>query len=375
MSSDDLTTSSDEYSTEELDDFTGTTLNDIYYCLKRIGKGNYASVWLSYNVKENYYYAIKIVYEEDYESGEKEVKLFKLKNIRHPNVMSYKEHFEHDGRLCIVYELLGNSLYHYCTKYFQKGIPMNDVRYIAMSILKGVDYLHSQLKIIHSDLKPENILFSKPSGEIFDIIYKKMKADTVNEVNHEKFDLRYFKYELSNCLKNGDNEKDAYYTFGKHIVNLFDLNMKKLDVSLIDFGNVSEMKNVEKDNIPTRYYTPPEILLKFCHNEKIDIWSVGCIIYELLTGEILFDPQKTKSINTDTMHLLMIKGVIGDSTFKNSKVKIPKSNIKFDDLKTLMMKNRIYDDNLYDLLLNMLNVNRKKRYSAKQCLGHKWFQQ
>jgi len=44
---------------------------------------------------------------------------------------------------------------------------------------------------------------------------------------------------------------------------------------------------------------------------KVDIWSVGCVYYELLTGDVLFDPRKSRGISTDRQHIYDIQSLLG----------------------------------------------------------------
>ena len=88
--------------------------------------------------------------------------------------------------------------------------------------------------------------------------------------------------------------------------NINDIDQKYLEnckIFLTDFGSNMKICNLEDDEIQTRYYRAPEVILGVNYNEKIDIWSIGCMIYELYTGEILFDPDKDKDFSRDFHHL------------------------------------------------------------------------
>lgn len=61
----------------------------------------------------------------------------------------------------------------------------------------------------------------------------------------------------------------------------------------------------------TRYYRSPEIILGSKYNEKIDIWSLGCMIYELITDRILFRPESNDNADTDQDHINMIVNICG----------------------------------------------------------------
>ena len=51
--------------------------------------------------------------------------------------------------------------------------------------------------------------------------------------------------------------------------------------------------------IQTRYYRAPEIILHHTFNETCDVWSMGCMIFELLTNEILIDPDKNNKLSNN----------------------------------------------------------------------------
>jgi serine/threonine-protein kinase SRPK3 len=76
-------------------------------------------------------------------------------------------------------------------------------------------------------------------------------------------------------------------------------NIHNIQVKLSDFGVCMTMDQLSRGDIQTRYYRAPEIILRSSYTEKIDIWSIGCLMYELLTGELLFNPDKTDDLSRD----------------------------------------------------------------------------
>merc|ERR1719387_1745961 len=60
------------------------------------------------------------------------------------------------------------------------------------------------------------------------------------------------------------------------------------NIKLIDFGNATYEGEHHSSIINTRQYRAPEVILALGWNEKSDIWSLGCILMELYTGELLF---------------------------------------------------------------------------------------
>ena len=89
-------------------------------------------------------------------------------------------------------------------------------------------------------------------------------------------------------------------------------------VKLTDFGTVKELNDI-KQTIQTRYYRAPEVILGLTYTQSIDIWSLGCTIYELITGDILFYTCKNNLINKLDVDLINIKLIF--ETINNSEQK------------------------------------------------------
>ena len=157
-SSDDVSVSSDEYDGCEEDNFLNELIANKYYIIKKLGSGAFASVWLTYNLVDDKYYAIKIQMEDDIESAQDEIKI--LKRIDSKNChkcMRLHDNFKYKNtkRICMVFPLLGCDLVSLQRK---QGLPLKFVKKIFKDILYAVYDLHKKANICHTDLKPENVL-------------------------------------------------------------------------------------------------------------------------------------------------------------------------------------------------------------------------
>ena len=77
-------------------------------------------------------------------------------------------------------------------------------------------------------------------------------------------------------------------------------------VKLVDFGNACWTHKHFTDDIQTRQYRAPEVIVRNSYNTAVDVWSCACLVFELLTGDFLFDPQESEYIDRDEDHLALI---------------------------------------------------------------------
>ena len=154
-------------------------------------------------------------------------------------------------------------------------------------------------------------------------------------------------------------------------------------VKLGDFGlartldNNPNMGGVVTDYVATRWYRAPEMILAAQkYGKPIDMWSVGCILYELLVGTPLLPGKSTKDM------IRMMFGVTGfpDRKEYNEVKKECRIQIEYDDLLQEKIKKKknilqmvsgyTHDDVAIDLLLKCLEFNPRKRLTAEEALEH-----
>ena len=95
----------------------------------------------------------------------------------------------------------------------------------------------------------------------------------------------------------------------EHDVDL--MKEKDLQVKLCDMGNACYIDNHYSDIIQTREYRSPEVILGGEYDQSADIWSLACMLFELVTGDYLFDPKKGKTYRKNDDHLALISELIG----------------------------------------------------------------
>ncbi len=107
--------------------------------------------------------------------------------------------------------------------------------------------------------------------------------------------------EKINILKSGRDK-------GKKRGPGLDENVK---VKIVDLGNACWFHHHFSTEIQTRQYRSPEVILGINYGPSADIWSFAAMIFELITGDFLFEPRKGESYSKNDDHLAQIMELLG----------------------------------------------------------------
>ena len=339
--------------------------------------------------------------------GEKEGEASKYsENAKH--VVQLVDSFEHKGangtHVCMVFERLGDNLLTLIKRYEYLGVPMQGVRRIATGILKGLDYLHREREIIHTDLKPENVLLttilppkmskrSRSSSSVMTIGVG--KATTPTKMEQMTKDLGNMNMPNTSYINNNGEENTQQQIESKRIekrprFSLSPEELDNLDVKIVDLGNACWTYKQFTSDIQTRQYRSPEVILGAKYGASCDIWSLACVIFELVTGDVLFDPRSGETHERDDDHLALMMELAGKRMPKKIALGGKRSKDFFNrscdlrNIKTLKFwtldrvfveKYRLDEDEAMDLtafLKPMLDFDPKNRATAEELLKHPW---
>lgn len=325
-----LYNSSEDDNKYNLHNLQGDILNK-YNIIEEIGRGGFSIVWLGYSIHDSNYYAIKVQNSDDFEEGLGEIKI--IKKLNHKNVTKLvdyfiEERFDDNNKIqkyiCSVYELCCGNLDGLARKgKYKNGFPSDMVFKFYNQMYDGMTYLHNKLKIFHGDIKPDNILLKGINNR------DKVLIDYYNQ---QDFNKKYNKIKKEYWLQKGNNIKNIKkmktetrikirQTVHKKIIDemasldLVDNHKYYCDnkyfenpeIIITDFGNYCPDEEQFNESFGTTYYQAPEIILKGDCTKKVDVWALGCTIYEFLKGKILFDPMSNNNQSEVENHLnLMI---------------------------------------------------------------------
>ncbi|XP_054461930.1 mitogen-activated protein kinase 15 [Anoplopoma fimbria] len=289
-----------------------------YDIMKRLGKGAYGIVWKAVDRQTGEIVAVKKIFDAfrnrtDAQRTFREI-MFLQEFGDHPNIVQLLNvvRAQNDKDIYLIFEYMDTDLH----AVIKKGTLLKDIhkRYVMYQLLKAIKYLHSG-NVIHRDQKPSNVLLD------------------------------------TDCV-----------------------------VKLCDFGLARSLNQIQEDSgnpalteyVATRWYRAPEILLGSSRYTKgVDMWSLGCILGEMLLGKALFPGTSTinqiEKIMSAIPHpspedILAIKSEYGSSVIQRM---LLKPQVPLEDL----LQPSVPSDAL-DLLRGLLVFNPDKRLTAEQALQH-----
>ena len=225
----------------------GELIQGRYAVQQNLGRGMFASVIRAHDRELGRDVAIKIIRNNEsmYKAGKKEIDILNVLAAADPDdkkhIIRLLASFDHKGHLCMVFENFSSNLRDLLKKYGRDvGINLKAVRayasqlFLTLSSMKKCQYLHA-------DLKPDNILVGpRPSLDVPENI---------------------------NTLK------------------------------LCDLGTACSITDaVPAPYLVSRFYRAPELILGIPYDYSIDTWSVGCTLFELYTGKILFTGRNNNAM-------------------------------------------------------------------------------
>ena len=209
-----------------------------------LGQGSFGSVIKCVDHKTGQFVAIKMLKFSKKANKELKLEMEILKHLQlegeNHHIIKYIDFFLFRGFFCIVMELLSESLSSYIKHSPSKKLTSHEQIFsITKQMCCALLFMHNS-GVIHCDIKPDNILFT---------------------------------------------------------------NQRKTSIRLIDFGCSCYEGKTIYSYIQTRYYRAPEVVLNLDYDSKIDIWSLGCVLYEMCTGKVLFPGEDEEEV----FHMMLEK--------------------------------------------------------------------
>ncbi|XP_057460254.1 uncharacterized protein LOC130750669 isoform X2 [Actinidia eriantha] len=302
-----------------------------YHVTEYLGSAAFSKAIQAHDLHTGMDVCVKIIKnnKDFFDQSLDEIKLLKFVNKHDPadkyHILRLYDYFYYREHLLIVCELLKANLYEFHKFNRESGgevyFTMPRLQSITIQCLEALQFLHG-LGLIHCDLKPENILVKS----------------------------------YSRC-----------------------------EVKVIDLGSSCFETDHLCSYVQSRSYRAPEVILGLPYDKKIDIWSLGCILAELCTGNVLFQNDSPATL------LARVIGIIspidqdmlakGRDTYKyfTKNHMLYERNQDTNRLEYLIPKKTTLrhrlpmgDQGFIDFVAHLLEINPKKRPSASKALKHPW---
>ncbi|RVD84802.1 uncharacterized protein DFL_006525 [Arthrobotrys flagrans] len=265
--------------------------NDRYEVLRKLGFGSYSTVWLSKDLLLNRYVALKINGAVNHSDEDEITKTEKLLTIKDNSpgrdcCMIPLDTFRHAGpngvHACLIFEVMDGSLNKY------RRYRPDLVKYIAQRTLLGISHLHRN-NLVHSDLHTGNVFFrlrdvNSLAKDDFEKRYPEQQKVTLERLDGSKVDSHAPRYiVLNQPCQEKDNEQDIgeWYRDPIHCLG----KPYEVDIRIGDLGSAFiATAPPQSFCTPFGLQAPEQALGLTSIDAKIDIWTFGCMIFQLLFG-------------------------------------------------------------------------------------------
>ncbi|DBA04303.1 TPA: hypothetical protein N0F65_002065, partial [Lagenidium giganteum] len=216
-----------------------------YLVLELLGQGTFGQVFRCQNLETKEMVAVKVIrnHPSYYKQAIVEVQITGLLNRKYTaeegrHMVRLRDSFSYQSHLCLVFELLSINVYELIAENKFRGFPLSITRGLLEQMLHALVQFEDA-GVIHCDLKPENILVAG---------------------------------------------RDEYFESPGHGVGQPHVPF----IKIVDFGSACLENETVYSYIQSRFYRSPEVLLGIPYNSAIDMWSLGCIAFEMFLGLPLF---------------------------------------------------------------------------------------
>jgi len=286
---------------------------DRFQKLNKIGEGTYGVVYKAKDKLTGDILALKKIRLEAEDEGIpstaiREIAL--LKQLQHPNIVRLYDVVHTEKRLTLVFEFLDQDLKKYLDTHADKGIQAFTIKSFLFQLLSGINYCHKN-RVLHRDLKPQNLLINIQHGQL----------------------------------------------------KLADFGLAR------DFGIPVRSLTHE---VVTLWYRSPDVLMGSKHySTSVDMWSIGCIFAEMVTGRPLFPGTSEKD------QLLKIFVLLGTPSLASwpGQAKLPqyKNDFPVYEARDLAKLFPTLNKTGLDILRKFLRFDPDTRISAQEALAHPYF--
>ena len=379
-----------EMDSEELNNYLGQVINMQYIIVKYLDRGTFSKVWLVYDWQLNKIFVAKMYNKDSYEEYKNELMMLKQYtsyDIESTTNITYIDNFEStlnkENNYVIIMPYLGKSLDNYICDKEEQNLKFNyqDIRKLMKKIVYSISKLH-ELNILHTDLKMDNLLtnvYDKYQGlqeylndlDLESVYQKYLKCNTPDDISDKnksrrKMIKRRIKNRTYNQLTEYFNMKmEEYDKKNSEIVieSLDNITLPEpettilepdLNIILTDLSNaIIEKDIIDDEQYQIRAYRSSENILGIKYSVRSESWAIGCILWEILTSERIFEPKLNQpSIDRDREQLQLMETYLGKIN-KDITMDCPRSWELYDETGKIIKRKKTKRVELEDYLASI----------------------
>lgn len=261
-----------------------------YQVVAKLGFGTASTVWLCRDLQENRLLTLKICINWKGKTQEMAISNhFKSIHTDHPGKSRMRiavEDFEvkgpHGVHQCLVFPCLGENLANLRDLFEDRSLDKTLLQQFLYIILQGLDFMH-QVGVVHTDLSPNNILVGADDAIVAKVEHAEIASPSPRKVLMDR--TIYLSYTMPT-------------TFDPPVIT--------------DFGAacLGEPDQKHFGDVMPAVFRAPEVIAGMQWDSKIDIWSFGVMIWNLLEDGNLFRPFKDGELD-DELHLAQMVSLMG----------------------------------------------------------------
>ncbi|RMZ01909.1 hypothetical protein D0860_07425 [Hortaea werneckii] len=275
----------------------GEVLQDRYKVIGKLGFGSASTVWLCRDAQKQLKYAALKIYVNNLQYHRElpiyeEIRDLQSTHEGQKYIRKMYDSFElqgpHGRHICLIHQPLGMSLGE-LKELTPDGLFSTElIRQTLRCILSGLQFLHKEVRVIHTDLQPSNMLLG---------------------IHDDSVLAKFERYEIENpCPRKELADRTIYLSRP--------MPLSKGEPCITDLSEGRFGGQVHTDIIMRNVYRAPEVILGLPWGYEVDVWGFAMVLWDLFQPKRLFNPRDSDGQYSEAHHLAQMISLLGPPALK-----------------------------------------------------------